>query len=333
MRKASIKTAFAAVVTAAVVSAAALTVALAPSGARAAEGATPIKHDWSFQGIFGTYDRAALQRGYKVYKNVCSACHSLNLIHYRNLTALGFSEAQVKALAAEAEIQDGPNDDGEMYTRKRRPADPLPPPFPNEKAAAAANGGKAPPDLSLITKARAGGGDSVLRVSLKNPLGFTVGSDYVYAILTGYKDHAPKEALAEVFAIKNKELMDKYKNDMETYEEAVKHGMKATKPEMPKPVTTIAGLGLPETAHFNAYFPGFNIAMPEPLSDGAVEFDDGTKATVEQMAHDVATFLTWTAEPNLEARKRLGVKVILFLLILTGMLYALKRRIWSDIEH
>ncbi len=280
MMKPTIKTAFAAVLTAAAVSVA----ALAPTTAQAAAaGPKPEVQDWTFKGLFGTFDRASVQRGYQVYKEVCAACHSLNLIKFRNLADIGYSEAQVKALAAEYEIEDGPNDDGEMFMRKRTPSDPMPSPFPNAKAAAAANGGKAPPDLSLITKARAQGGDSVIKVSMKHPGGFTIGADYVYALLTGYEE-APD------------------------------------------------GFEMPPGGSYNKYFPGHVIAMAPPLVEEGVEFSDGTKATVSQMAHDVTMFLAWTAEPELEARKRLGVKVMLFLLALTGMLYALKRKIWSDIH-
>lgn len=280
MMKPSIKQAFAAVVTAGAL--AAVTLGSAPANAAGA-APKPAAQDWSFLGIFGTYDRAATQRGYQVYKQVCAACHSMNLIKFRNLQDIGFSEAQAKALAAEYEIQDGPNDAGEMFARKRTLADPMPAPFANDKAAAAANNGKAPPDLSLITKARAQGGDSVLKVSMKHPGGFTLGADYVYGLLTGYAD-AP------------------------------------------------AGVEVPPGGNYNKYFPGGVIAMANPLTEGAVEYSDGTKATVAQMAHDVTTFLAWAAEPELEARKRLGVKVMLFLIVLTGMLFALKRKIWSDVH-
>lgn len=280
MMKPTIKTAFAAVLTAGAV--AALSLTSAPAHAAGA-GPKPAAQDWSFKGLFGTYDRAATQRGYQVYKEVCSACHSMNLIKFRNLQDIGFSEAQVKALAAEYEIEDGPNDDGDMFTRKRTPSDPLPAPFPNAKAAAAANNGKAPPDLSLITKARAQGGDSIIKVSMKHPDGFTLGADYVNALLTGYGE-AP------------------------------------------------AGFEVPDGGNYNKYFPGGVIAMANPLAEDAVEFSDGTKASVDQMAHDVSIFLAWAAEPELEERKRLGIKVMLFLLVLTGMLFALKRRIWSDVH-
>ena len=280
MMKPTIKTAFAALVTAAAVS----VVAFATTPAQAAGAAAkPAAQDWSFKGLFGTYDRAAAQRGYKVYKDVCASCHSMDLIKFRNLQDIGYSEAQTKALAAEYEIQDGPNDDGDMFARKRTPSDPLPAPFANAKAAAAANNGKAPPDLSLITKARVQGGDSLIKVSMKHPDGFTLGADYVYALLTGYGE-AP------------------------------------------------AGVDVPEGGNYNKYFPGGVIAMANPLVEDAVEYSDGTKATVEQMARDVTVFLAWAGEPELEDRKRLGIKVMLFLLVLTGMLFALKRKIWSDVH-
>jgi ubiquinol-cytochrome c reductase cytochrome c1 subunit len=218
--------------------------------------------DWPHSGPFGTYDRAALQRGYLVYKQVCAACHGLRQVAYRSLREIGFSEAQVKALAAEVEVQDGPNDQGEMFNRPARPSDRFRSPFANPQAARAANNGALPPDLSLIIKARAGGGD------------------YVYSLLTGYQN-AP------------------------------------------------AGVKLSEGMNYNPYFAGGQIAMAPPLNEGAVEFADGTKANVDQMAKDVVSFLAWAAEPEMEMRKRMGVKVILFLLVLTGVLYAVKRKVWA----
>lgn len=244
--------------------------------AGAAEAPKPPAQSWSFEGIFGTFDRAALQRGYQVYKEVCAGCHALNQIRYRDLgggtgaaheplVGLGFSEAEVKAIAAEYTVMDGPNDDGEMFERPARPADRLRKPFPNEKAARAANNGAYPLDLSLIVDARQDG------------------ANYVYALLTGYVDPPPSVKLGE--------------------------GM-----------------------HYNAWFAGHQIAMAAPLSDDRVDYADGTKATVSQMAKDVTTFLAWASEPNLEARKALGVKVILFLIILTGLLYAAKRKVWSSLH-
>jgi ubiquinol-cytochrome c reductase cytochrome c1 subunit len=250
-----------------VVAAAALALlpALAAAPVRAQE-APPLPHQqWSFDGVFGTYDRAAEQRGFQVYKQVCSACHPVKHLFFRDLTALGYTEDQVKAIAASYQVTDGPNDQGQMYQRPGRPSDPIPGPFPNDQAARAAMNGALPPDQSLIVKAREGG------------------PDYVYAILTGYK-------------------------------------------EPPAGFKLLAGM------NYNEYFPGHQIAMPPPLSDGAVAYADGTKATVPQMAHDVATFLTWASEPNLEVRHRTGAKVFLFLIVAVGIFYAAKRNIWSAVH-
>ena len=221
---------------------------------------------WSFSGVFGTYDRAQLRRGFKVYKEVCSACHSLNLVAYRNLMDIGFSEEDVKAIAGEQEFKDGPNDEGDMFDRPGKPSDKFKAPFENEQAARAGNNGAHPPDLSLMVKAR-----------LRGP-------DYLFGLLTGYKEEPPK------------------------------------------------GVTLPDGMYYNTYYPGHQIAMASPLSDEAVEYSDGTKPTLDQHARDITTFLAWTASPEMEERKRLGIKVILFLLVLSGMLFALKRRIWSDLH-
>jgi ubiquinol-cytochrome c reductase cytochrome c1 subunit len=221
---------------------------------------------FSFDGVFGTYDRASAQRGFQVYKEVCAACHSLRLLSYRNLRELGLTEAQVAAIAAQVEIKDGPNDEGQMFERPGRPADRFRSPFANDAAARAANNGALPPDLSVMTKARAGG------------------ADYLFALLTGYVDP-------------------------------------------PAGVTVMDGM------HYNKYFPGHQIAMGAPLNPDQVEFADGTSATVEQMAHDVSTFLQWAAEPELEQRRALGVKIIIFLTILAGLTYAVKRKVWADVEH
>ena len=222
-------------------------------------------HQWSFSGLFGTYDRAALRRGFEVYNGVCAGCHGLRLVAYRNLMAIGFSEAEVKAIAADVEVPAEPNEDGEIEDRPGIPADRFKSPFANENSARAANGGANPPDLSLIIKARHNG------------------SNYVNALLTGYKD-AP------------------------------------------------AGQAVPEGMYYNASFAGNLIAMAPPLSEEGVEYSDKTEATVKQQAEDVVTFLTWAAQPELEERKRMGIKVILFLLLLTGLLYVVKRRIWADVH-
>ncbi len=223
------------------------------------------EQNWSFAGIFGTFDRAELQRGFQVYREVCSGCHSLDYIAFRNLKDLGFSQDEVKAIAAEYEVEDGPNDEGEMFFRPGLPSDRVPAPFANDNAARASNNGALPPDLSLMVDARPSG------------------ADYLYALLDGYKEAPSSMKIAD--------------------------GM-----------------------HYNVYFPGHQIAMPAPLSDDGVEYADGTPATVEQQARDVTAFLAWTTEPNLESRKRMGVKVIIFLVVMTGLLYASKRKIWANVH-
>lgn len=238
---------------------------LAPARGEAQE-TPPLPHQqWSFDGVFGTYDKAAMQRGFQVYKQICSACHPVKHLYFRDLEALGYTPDQVKAIAASYQVTDGPNDQGQMYQRPGRPSDPIPGPFPNDEAARAANGGALPPDLSMIVKAREGG------------------PDYVYALMNGFK---------------------------------------------PPP----AGFTVPSGKYYNEYFPGHLIAMPPPLSDGAVTYADGTKATVQQMAHDVATFLNWASEPNLDTRHRVGVRVFLFLIVGVGIFYAAKRKIWSAVH-
>lgn len=246
-----------------VVAAAVLALLAAPvSGA---EIAKPAEQNWSFDGIFGRYDRAALQRGFQVYREVCAACHSLSFVYYRHLAALGYNEKEIQAIAASVEVQDGPNDEGQMFTRPGRPSDRFKAPFPNQPAARAANNGALPPDLSVITKAR------------------PYGADYVYALMTGYREPPP-------------------------------------------------GVEVPQGMHYNVAFPGQLIAMASQLSEGAVPYQGDVKATVPQMARDVSAFLAWASEPELEDRKRTGFKVMLFLVVLTGVLYALKRQIWSDVH-
>lgn len=239
---------------------------LAAAGPARAAGDAPMLHNhWHHDGVFGTFDRGAVQRGLQVYLNVCGACHAVKYFKFRTLAALGYSEDDIKAIAAQYEVTDGPNDAGEMFQRTARPSDGKPAPFPNEQAARAANGGAYPLDLSLIAKARPGG------------------ADYIYSLLVGYDDPP-------------------------------------------------AGFQVPDGMNYNKYFPGHLIAMPPILQDDAVTYADGVKATKVQMAQDVAQFLTWLAEPNMEQRKQTGVKVMLFLIILTGLLYAYKRRIWADVH-
>jgi len=231
--------------------------------AEAAEGVEIPSRDWSFSGPFGTFDPAARQRGFQVFKEVCSGCHGLEYIAFRNLAEIGYSEDEVKAIAAEFTMVDGPDDEGEMFEREGKSSDFWPAPFANDKAAAAANNGATPPELSLITKAR------------KN------GPNYVFALLTGYE-------------------------------------------EPPTDVELLEGL------NYNKVFPGHQIAMAAPLFEDGVEYADGTPASVEQMAHDVVTFLAWTAEPEMDARKHMGLKVMIFLVVFSIVLYAVKRKVWAD---
>lgn len=237
------------------------------------------RQKWSWDGIFGSYDRGEAQRGLQVYKEVCAACHGLRLIAFRNLMQLGYTEDQVKAFAAEFEVTDGPNDEGEMFQRPARPSDRFVSPFPNDNAARAANGGALPPDLSLIVDSRAFGMDYIVY-----PSGHQYGgADYLYGLLTGYAD-AP------------------------------------------------ADMKMGEGMSYNKYFGGHQIAMPPPLAEGSVEYSDGTKATVEQMSRDVTTFLAWASEPNLEQRKSMGLKVMLFLIVFLGLIIAVKKRVWADVH-
>ncbi len=233
-----------------------------------AEKVEYLKTDWSFKGLFGKFDRGALQRGYQVYTEVCSSCHSMKYVSYRNLAEKGgpeFTEAQVKAIAASFEVKDGPNADGEMFTRPGKLSDKFVMPYENVKAAQAANGGAYPPDMSVLVKARGGG------------------VDYIYSLLQGY--------------------------------------------ESPP-----AGFILDDGVYYNKYMYGNKIKMSNQLSDGLVEYADGTNATVEQMSKDVTTFLMWTAEPHLEARHQMGFKAIVYLIILTILVYFSMKRIWSRIE-
>lgn len=218
-------------------------------------------------GVFGTFDRGQLQRGYQVFKEVCSGCHSIHRVAFRNLADLGFSAPEIKALAKQSEVASIDDKTGEANTRPAIPADKIPGPYANETAARAANNNALPPDLSLITKAR------------------EHGSRYVYSLLTGYKD-AP------------------------------------------------AGWTVPDGLYYNPYFRSLNVAMPPPLSaDGQVTYTDGTKSTIDQNARDVSAFLTWAAEPTLEARRRTGIGAVVFLTILSVLAYLTYGRVWADLKR
>lgn len=238
----------------------------APITGSAASGAQiPPKKDWSFNGMLGTFDRAAAQRGLQVFRQVCAGCHSLSQVRYMHLTKIGLTPAQAKVVASEYEVTDGPNDEGEMFERPGKLSDRFDPPYPNKKAAQAANGGAYPPDLSLITKARGHG------------------ADYLYALLTGYQETPP------------------------------------------------AGVEMAEGKYYNAYFPGNQISMAPPLMKDVVTYDDGTEATVEQMAQDVTTFLAWASEPELETRRQLGLQWLIYLTLFTLICYVMKKAFWARV--
>ena len=238
-------------------------IALAP--AIAEEEISYAKQKWSFDGPFGTFDRAAAQRGSQVFTAVCSNCHSLKQAYYRDLKGIGLENEAITAIAAGFNVPTVA-DDGSNAERPARPSDHFRSPFANEKAARSANGGALPPDLSVIVKARDGG------------------ADYIYALLTGYGE-AP------------------------------------------------SSMKMGDGMNYNKAYTGSQIGMPRPLNDGQVEYADGTKATTEQMAKDVVTFLSYIANPEMEARKRLGVKLVLFLVLMTGVTYAVKRKVWADVDH
>jgi ubiquinol-cytochrome c reductase cytochrome b/c1 subunit len=257
----------------------------------AEETSQPTRQSWTFAGPLGRFDRAQLQRGFKVYREVCSSCHSLKRVAFRTLADPGgpeFTEGQVKALAAEYEVPGEPDEKGEVKPRKARPADHFPLVYPNDNAARAANNGAVPPDLSVITKAR----------------GYEVGfPGFILDIFRQYQEAGPDY----IHAL----LAEGY----------LKEGDKP--PE---------GFTLPEGLNYNLYFPGHAIAMPKPLSDGQVDYPDGTPTTVDQYVRDVVSFLMWAAEPTLSERKRTGFAAMLFLLIFTGLIYMTKKKVWAKIE-
>ncbi len=239
---------------------------IATGPALAQDDAPLLTPHFSFAGLFGGLNEASAQRGFWVYYKVCSTCHSMHDLDYRDLAGIGLTPAQIKVIAASETVPLGLNDQGQNVSGPGTPASQFRSPFPNALAAKAVFNGAAPPDLSLMANAR------------------EHGPDYIYSLLNGF---------------------------------------------VPPP----AGVKVPPGRYYNKYFPGHMIAMPPPLQNGAVTFADGTPATVPQMAHDVATFLYWAANPEEVARKQMGVRVVLFLLLMTGLTYALKRKIWSDVEH
>jgi ubiquinol-cytochrome c reductase cytochrome c1 subunit len=228
------------------------------------EAIEPKKTVWPFEGMNGYVDKQATQRGFQIYSQVCSVCHSMNLVAYRSLSDIGFSDAEIKAIASQKQVDDT-DDNGQRIQRPGKPFDHFVPPYPNEKASRAANNGSYPPDLSLIVKAR------------------EYGPDYVYSLLTGFGTTPPDET----------------------------------------PV---------EGKYYNPYFQGHWISMPPPLRDGTVTYQDGTNANIDQMARDVVTFLQWAAEPEMQERHEMGIKVLIFLLITAIVFYIAKKRVWKNIK-
>jgi len=233
--------------------------------AKADEALPPPKYPWNHRYPWQGFDHASIRRGYKVYSQVCAACHSLDRIAYRNLVGTCYTEEEVKELAAERDFIDGPDDQGEMYERPGKLTDYMPRPYPNENAARFANNRALPVDLSLVVKAR------------------EHHEDYIFSLLTGYRDPP-------------------------------------------------AGIEVKEGQYYNPFFPGAKIAMPQALSDGQLEFEDGTYGSISQMAKDVTTFLCWAAEPEHDERKRMGIKAIFVLSIIAGTTLYYKRLRWSVLK-
>ncbi len=262
----------------------------------AAESTAIARQSWPFAGFFGTFDQAQLQRGYQVYSEVCAACHELQRIPFRNLAQKGgpaFPEASVRALAASVQVEDGPNDQGQMYKRPGRLSDKPPPLYANDKEARSIHNGALPPDLSLMARAR---NTENIASWIIHPflmlrdiaVGYQEGgADYIYALLTGYHEKPPE------------------------------------------------GVHVMEGMNYNAAFPGHQIGMANPFAggDGQVKYEDGTPATVDNYARDVAAFLSWTADPNHDQRKQTGWAVILYLIVTAVLLYIGKKRIWARIPH
>lgn len=262
------------------------------------EGAHIERQDWTYAGFTGQYDQAQLQRGFQVFQQVCSACHGLKRVRFRNLAEPGgpqFPEDAIKALAKAwpYQISGELDDQGNPVDRLPGLPDPIIGPYKNDVQARAAQNGALPPDLSLVAKARNAEQPSAwynqwLLMLRDIAIGYQEGgSDYLYALLTGY--HEPP-----------------------------------------------AGVHVADGMNYNVAFPGHQLAMPPPLSkDAFVEYqpEAGIKGSLEQNARDVTAFLAWSADPTLDARKRLGWQVMLYLLITTILLFAVKKRIWSRVKH
>jgi ubiquinol-cytochrome c reductase cytochrome c1 subunit len=271
-----------------------LCLVVSASGALAKTNALePKEFDYHGRGIFSTFDQEQLQRGFKVYSEVCSSCHSMDLLYYRNLGQKDgpfYSKKYpnpnespyAKAISAEVKVPDIDPDTGDATTRPGTPADHFKAPFPNQAAARAANGGALPPDLSVITRAREGG------------------AAYVYSLLQGYVP-APKGLEVPAGKYYNPYMA----GDLSSY-------WSGPKDKVP---------------------PGGFIAMPFQLTPNRVTFDDGVKASTEQEARDVAAFLAWAAEPKQTERKEAGVAVLLYLILFAVVLWFSYKQIWHNVAH
>jgi ubiquinol-cytochrome c reductase cytochrome c1 subunit len=270
-----------------IVQVAVLAAAFLPQAVMASSGAVhPPAQEWGFKGAFGKFDNASLKRGAQIAVEVCMSCHSFKYIQFSSLKQFGFTEAEIVEMA-----------DGQGRTKNDKMITSM------DVVSAVESFGIAPPDLSLMTKARKGY------------------EDYTYGVLTGYLNEGETELVDRV-------MEDETVSESEALELAPILHADARHPENIKHILERIGNG----DNFNKYFPGQFFAMPSPLADGAVEYADGTESSLKQMSHDVTSFMAWTAEPTLMARKALGFKVMLYLIIFTIMLYAVKRRIWAKVH-
>lgn len=272
---------------------AALALSSTPALAAGGEAKHPRRAGFSFEGPFGTFDQAQLQRGYKVYREVCSSCHGMDLLSFRTLGERGgpfwdpkapspAENRYVRALAAEVQVADIDTETGEPIMRPAIAADRFPNPFPNPTAATAANGGAYPPDLSVMAKARHDG------------------ANYIYSLLSGYVEPPVGLTIAP----------GQYYN-----------------PYMAGDLTPF-WTGDPEKVPYGGF-----IAMPQPIMDGQVVYDDGTPQTVDNYAKDVAAFIAWASDPRASERKQAGIGVMIFLALFLGLTYASYRRIWKGVAH
>jgi cytochrome c1 len=286
---------------------------------------------WTYGGVRGHFDRAQLQRGFQVYKEVCSTCHGIKRLSFRNLSEHGgpeFPEEGAKGLAETYKINDGPNDQGKMFKRPGRLSDRIPNPFDNDQQARSANNGALPPDLSLIAVAR--------KVETERPFWqvpyFALkdmvtnyqegGSDYLYALMTGYHEQPPAYKMDHGHLVRVADAEAKANPAL----------MRCASITSEKDAPDVCNK-LQDGMQYNAYFPGSQIAMPPPLIDGRVKYADGTPGTVDNYARDVTAFLAWAADPKLEERKRLGLMTMIYLAVTAILLGFAKRRAWSGVPH